>query len=172
MVAWIIKHLGTLDRRFDVFPDFWPKWMGKKLKAGRFSDVKLIVMISKCKHRHEVTLCAWTSTFITVSHATKEIYSISFYLQLSSLFLSFLSLLLLSLSFLGAVIEIKIIFMTWTISTLESTGKSLKASAWLFCGWLLHYVPFWAMGRVLYFHHYFPALIFNSMLTGNISTRF
>lgn len=25
------------------------------------------------------------------------------------------------------------------------------------------------MGRVLYFHHYFPALIFNSMLTGNIN---
>ncbi|XP_055300982.1 protein O-mannosyl-transferase 2 [Sitodiplosis mosellana] len=48
----------------------------------------------------------------------------------------------------------------------ESTGKSLKASVWLFIGWLLHYVPFWAMGRVLYFHHYFPALIFNCMLTG------
>lgn len=62
--------------------------------------------------------------------------------------------------------EIKIIFMTLTISFSESKGKSLKASAWLFCGWLLHYVPFWAMGRVLYFHHYFPALIFNSMLTG------
>lgn len=52
------------------------------------------------------------------------------------------------------------------LSFTESKGKSLKASAWLFCGWLLHYVPFWAMGRVLYFHHYFPALIFNSMLTG------
>ncbi|XP_034489564.1 protein O-mannosyl-transferase 2 [Drosophila innubila] len=43
---------------------------------------------------------------------------------------------------------------------------SLQAAAWLFIGWLLHYLPFWAMGRVLYFHHYFPALIFNSMLTG------
>ncbi|KAL7744081.1 hypothetical protein ACLKA6_009069 [Drosophila palustris] len=45
-------------------------------------------------------------------------------------------------------------------------GMSLQAAAWLFIGWLLHYLPFWAMGRVLYFHHYFPALIFNSMLTG------
>ncbi|XP_055371779.1 protein O-mannosyl-transferase 2 isoform X2 [Condylostylus longicornis] len=44
--------------------------------------------------------------------------------------------------------------------------KSLNAAAWLFIGWLFHYLPFWAMGRVLYFHHYFPALIFNSMLTG------
>ncbi|XP_017871438.1 PREDICTED: protein O-mannosyl-transferase 2 [Drosophila arizonae] len=43
---------------------------------------------------------------------------------------------------------------------------SLQAAAWLFIGWLLHYLPFWAMGRVLYFHHYFPALIFNSLLTG------
>lgn len=48
----------------------------------------------------------------------------------------------------------------------ESKWKSLKAAAWLFGGWILHYVPFWAMGRVLYYHHYFPALIFNSMLTG------
>lgn len=37
---------------------------------------------------------------------------------------------------------------------------------WLVLGWLLHYVPFYAMGRVLYFHHYFPALMFSSMLSG------
>lgn len=46
--------------------------------------------------------------------------------------------------------------------------RHLNAGAWLFGGWLLHYLPFWAMGRVLYFHHYFPALIFNSMLTGEL----
>lgn len=28
------------------------------------------------------------------------------------------------------------------------------------CGWLLHYVPFFFVGRVLYFHHYYPALFF------------
>ncbi|XP_060663188.1 protein O-mannosyl-transferase 2 [Drosophila nasuta] len=50
-------------------------------------------------------------------------------------------------------------------SQLEAS-MSLQAAAWLFVGWLLHYLPFWAMGRVLYFHHYFPALIFNSLLTG------
>ncbi|XP_017783092.1 PREDICTED: protein O-mannosyl-transferase 2 [Nicrophorus vespilloides] len=44
-------------------------------------------------------------------------------------------------------------------------GK-LVACGWLFVGWLLHYVPFWAMGRILYFHHYFPALLFSSMITG------
>ncbi|XP_019767604.2 protein O-mannosyl-transferase 2 [Dendroctonus ponderosae] len=48
----------------------------------------------------------------------------------------------------------------------EPNKMKLKACAWLFLGWLLHYVPFWAMGRVLYFHHYFPALLFSSMLTG------
>ncbi|EDV95275.1 protein O-mannosyl-transferase 2 [Drosophila grimshawi] len=56
-----------------------------------------------------------------------------------------------------------------TENTLESKPNpdmSLQAAAWLFIGWLLHYLPFWAMGRVLYFHHYFPALIFNSLLTG------
>ncbi|KAK0182106.1 hypothetical protein PV327_000275 [Microctonus hyperodae] len=44
--------------------------------------------------------------------------------------------------------------------------KLKSAGIWLFIGWLLHYVPFWAMGRVLYFHHYFPALLYNSMLSG------
>ncbi|KAI8855162.1 dolichyl-phosphate-mannose-protein mannosyltransferase [Chytridium lagenaria] len=29
-----------------------------------------------------------------------------------------------------------------------------------FAGWLLHYIPFWIMGRVTYLHHYFPALYF------------
>ncbi|XP_063908323.1 protein O-mannosyl-transferase 2 isoform X2 [Zophobas morio] len=50
----------------------------------------------------------------------------------------------------------------------EANKDKLVACAWLFLGWLLHYVPFWAMGRVLYFHHYFPALLFNSMITGII----
>ncbi|XP_063231112.1 protein O-mannosyl-transferase 2 [Bacillus rossius redtenbacheri] len=48
----------------------------------------------------------------------------------------------------------------------ESTDRMSSACGWLFLGWALHYVPFWAMGRVLYFHHYFPALLFSSMLTG------
>lgn len=30
-------------------------------------------------------------------------------------------------------------------------------------GWLLHYLPFFAVGRVLYFHHYYPALFFAIM---------
>ncbi|XP_046594300.1 protein O-mannosyl-transferase 2 isoform X10 [Neodiprion lecontei] len=44
--------------------------------------------------------------------------------------------------------------------------RTLEAGMWMFTGWLLHYVPFWAMGRILYFHHYFPALLFSCMLTG------
>lgn len=41
----------------------------------------------------------------------------------------------------------------------------LEASAWTLLGWTLHYVPFYFMGRVLYFHHYFPAFIFSCMHT-------
>ncbi|KAJ8290442.1 hypothetical protein GJAV_G00012940 [Gymnothorax javanicus] len=40
------------------------------------------------------------------------------------------------------------------------------AGGLLFLGWLLHYLPFYAMGRILYYHHYFPAMLFSSMLTG------
>ena len=43
--------------------------------------------------------------------------------------------------------------------------RALHACGWMFIGWLLHYVPFWSMGRILYFHHYFPAVLFSSMLT-------
>ncbi|PNF38553.1 Protein O-mannosyl-transferase 2 [Cryptotermes secundus] len=53
-------------------------------------------------------------------------------------------------------------------SVKESKHRVFSACGWLFLGWALHYVPFWAMGRVLYFHHYFPALLFSSMLTGII----
>ncbi len=41
----------------------------------------------------------------------------------------------------------------------------LTSGLWLLTGWGLHYIPFWAMGRVLYFHHYFPALLFSNMLS-------
>lgn len=66
-------------------------------------------------------------------------------------------------------------FLWWTWSTIKTCfydsfvankWRSMNAGVWLFTGWILHYLPFWAMGRVLYFHHYFPAVIFNSMLTG------
>uniref|UniRef100_A0A663DPQ3 Protein O-mannosyl-transferase 2 n=1 Tax=Aquila chrysaetos chrysaetos TaxID=223781 RepID=A0A663DPQ3_AQUCH len=42
----------------------------------------------------------------------------------------------------------------------------LRGGGQITLGWLLHYLPFFMMGRVLYFHHYFPAMLFSSMLTG------
>ncbi|TBU12559.1 dolichyl-phosphate-mannose-protein mannosyltransferase [Hamiltosporidium tvaerminnensis] len=35
-------------------------------------------------------------------------------------------------------------------------------------GWLLHYIPFFFVGRVLYFHHYFPALFFSILSTSYV----
>uniref|UniRef100_A0A8D0GWL1 Protein O-mannosyl-transferase 2 n=1 Tax=Sphenodon punctatus TaxID=8508 RepID=A0A8D0GWL1_SPHPU len=53
--------------------------------------------------------------------------------------------------------------------TAEHRGLSqvlLCGGGQILLGWLLHYLPFFLMGRVLYFHHYFPAMLFSSMLTG------
>uniref|UniRef100_A0A8B9RF71 Protein O-mannosyl-transferase 2 n=1 Tax=Astyanax mexicanus TaxID=7994 RepID=A0A8B9RF71_ASTMX len=41
----------------------------------------------------------------------------------------------------------------------------LEGGGMLFLAWLLHYLPFYTMGRILYYHHYFPAVLFSSMLT-------
>merc|ERR1712241_742581 len=43
--------------------------------------------------------------------------------------------------------------------------NTIVSASWLFLGWCLHYIPFWTMGRVLYVHHYYPALLFSSMLS-------
>uniref|UniRef100_A0A8C5FP09 Protein O-mannosyl-transferase 2 n=1 Tax=Gadus morhua TaxID=8049 RepID=A0A8C5FP09_GADMO len=42
----------------------------------------------------------------------------------------------------------------------------MRGGGQLVLGWLLHYAPFYTMGRILYYHHYFPAMLFSSMLTG------
>jgi dolichyl-phosphate-mannose-protein mannosyltransferase len=77
---------------------------------------------------------------------------------------------------------LKILFISMVILTLiaDQRGYLHQVSAemraqvavftanglWLFLGWALHYLPFYLMGRVLYFHHYFPALMFSIMLAG------
>ena len=48
----------------------------------------------------------------------------------------------------------------------ECSDRLTQAGSWLFIAWSIHYFPFFAMGRVLYYHHYFPAAIFSSLLSG------
>lgn len=46
--------------------------------------------------------------------------------------------------------------------------RFMGASVWMFLGWALHYIPFYGMSRILYFHHYFPAALYSSMLSALI----
>ncbi|XP_076017881.1 protein O-mannosyl-transferase 2 isoform X2 [Genypterus blacodes] len=48
----------------------------------------------------------------------------------------------------------------------EHSVVLMRGGGLLLLGWLLHYAPFFTMGRILYYHHYFPAMLFSSMLTG------
>ena len=47
-------------------------------------------------------------------------------------------------------------------------SRHLTAAAWLYLGWALHYLPFFYMERALFVHHYYPALVFSTCLTGVI----
>lgn len=60
------------------------------------------------------------------------------------------------------------VFLCWSlfICVPELSRVILHGGGQIMLGWLLHYLPFFMMGRVLYFHHYFPAMLFSSMLTG------
>ena len=49
----------------------------------------------------------------------------------------------------------------------DHLDQVLCGCGWLLLGWALHYVPFWMMTRVLYFHHYFPSFIYSCMISGN-----
>ena len=44
--------------------------------------------------------------------------------------------------------------------------NAMQSCVFLIIGWALHYLPFYAMGRVLYFHHYFPAYLLSAMFSG------
>jgi len=43
------------------------------------------------------------------------------------------------------------------------TDRHLAGFSWMMFGWVLHYFPFFLMGRSLYQHHYYPSSVFISM---------
>ncbi|KAI8621212.1 Dolichyl-phosphate-mannose-protein mannosyltransferase-domain-containing protein [Chytriomyces sp. MP71] len=62
----------------------------------------------------------------------------------------------------GLFLEDEVFAKAWTISQLIASG------------WFLHYAPFFLMDRVLYLHHYLPALYFSILSVGvsfDVATR-
>ena len=59
------------------------------------------------------------------------------------------------------------IFFVLEYFTDYPTMPAVYASlGWTLSGWVIHYLPFWFMSRVLYPHHYLPAYIFSCMFIG------
>ncbi|XP_042202958.1 protein O-mannosyl-transferase 2-like [Homarus americanus] len=48
----------------------------------------------------------------------------------------------------------------------EARGRTLVTCWWLLLCWAIHYLPFFFMSRVLYYHHYCPSYLFSCMITG------
>lgn len=45
-------------------------------------------------------------------------------------------------------------------------NKVTQSGLIFFLGWVLHYAPFFLMDRILFLHHYLPALVFSILLVG------
>ncbi|KAL1921001.1 uncharacterized protein VTP21DRAFT_11636 [Calcarisporiella thermophila] len=54
----------------------------------------------------------------------------------------------------------------------EQWGQFTQVGQTILLGWLLHYFPFWLMGRVTYVHHYLPALYFSIFLAPYLLDQF
>ena len=52
-----------------------------------------------------------------------------------------------------------------------SDERFIKLGSILSLGWVLHYIPFWIMGRVTYLHHYFPSLMVSFLTVGVMYDR-
>ncbi|XP_076066975.1 protein O-mannosyl-transferase 2-like [Oratosquilla oratoria] len=49
---------------------------------------------------------------------------------------------------------------------IERRRCALESCGWLLLCWAMHYLPFFFMSRILYYHHYCPSYLFSCMITG------
>ena len=47
-------------------------------------------------------------------------------------------------------------------------SRLVVGASLLLCGWAVHYLPFFLMERQLFLHHYFPCLVFTSLLFAHV----
>lgn len=54
------------------------------------------------------------------------------------------------------------------LSIIATRNRFNRTGGFFLLLWITHYIPFYAMGRTLYLHHYLPAMACNYLLIGSV----
>ncbi|KAI8976756.1 glycosyltransferase family 39 protein [Pilobolus umbonatus] len=116
-------------------------------------------------HPYQSTPITWPFMIRGVSYWSNEESRSQIYLS-GNLFGWYLSMLGLAV-FCGIMLA-DVLARRRAIEPIEEPVRHrlLQSAGFFFIGWILHYIPFFAMGRSLFLHHYLPAATINYLLLG------
>ncbi|XP_062037611.1 protein O-mannosyl-transferase 2 isoform X5 [Lepus europaeus] len=157
--------LKPKDNEFTSKPWHWPiNYQGLRFSGANDTDFRVYLLGNPVSaHQPQprpASTCAWEAAGAAAFHAPPVPVSLQvvWWLNLLSIAVYLLS---------GSIIAVAMQRGVRLPAEVEGLSQVLlRGGGQVLLGWMLHYFPFFLMGRVLYFHHYFPAMLFSSMLTG------